>query len=61
MKFNRKTNENLTEEVSIISFGNLFFSQNLHQKFNSIGSEFLSDENEAAIIKYVRLLSANEA
>ena len=42
------------------SFRDQFFSQSLHQKFNRKGFEFLSDENESAIIKYARLLIANE-
>ena len=41
-------------------FGNLFFSQSLHQKFNNHGLQFLSDENESAIVKYSRLLIANQ-
>lgn len=41
-------------------FENVFFSQSLHQKFNNHGFEFLSDENESAIVKYSRRLIANQ-
>ena len=43
-----------TAAITLSTFADLFFSQNLHQQFNKKGLPFSANENESALARYMR-------